>query len=551
MLPQGELRRILDLPRRVYGTPEGISWSEILRKRPDAPPLFEDQEVFLSACADAADAWFGPVQGGPGVAGFLACGAGKTLALLLAPIFFGVKPRNTLYITEANLIRQMELDARQWSRYYPVQEPKTLSYGKLSHPQYRKELWRRKPELILADEFHRIGEGARYKRLFEFLQEHPHVRLIGVSGSMMKSSLGQLHRMLALILRAWDPIPYNSLINNWASVLDIGGEYSRFDLEAIWPLVMWAGEHRARLDGSDRRMARQAFQERLKTCPGVVVTSGSFSVHATLTVRMIPFETTPELQRFEDFWELPDGTELVDSFEVYRHRRELRLGYYSRWDPETVEEEWVEARRRWGKYVRAYVEYGGFETRYFVEQAAQEGSLRLDALEAWARWRSAAATYEPPVTDVIWFRPDILRGLLDEHVRRAADPERVTVWYYNRAVADFIEREGDIRVIRARESKPHFGPAAVPLAFSVGWSRTDGATNFNEALVLQPPGGADALEQLLARHHRAGQTRDVVYKIVGGETDLAKLRTKAEALRHLSGAPQRILVADCPELVTT
>lgn len=550
MLQQGEIRRILDLDRRVYGHPEGISWTEVLRKRPDAPHLFPDQEIFLSACADAADTWFGPVQGGPGVAGFLACGAGKTLALLLAPLFFGVKPRNALYLTEANLIRQMERDARQWSKFYPVQEPKTLSYGKLSHPQYKKELWKRKPDMILADEFHRIGKRARYTRLFEYLQEHPHVRLIGVSGSMMKSSLSQLQRMLSLILRSWSPIPYNSNADNWASVLDIGGEYSRFDLDAIWPLVKWAEKHGATLDGSDRRMARQAFQERLKTCPGVVVTSGSFNVHATLTVRMLHPEMTPQLRQLEERWELPDGTELVDTLEIYRHRREVRLGYFSRWDPETVTEEWVTTRRRWAQIVNAYVEYGSFQTRFFVEQAARQGVLRHDAIEAWRAWRAASAAYEPPITEVIWFRPDILRGLLDVHVRQAPDPERVSIWYHNRAVADFIEAERDIRVIRAKESKPRFGPAAVPLAFSTGWSRTEGSTNFHEALVLQPPTGADAIEQLLARHHRAGQQRDVTYKLVGTEVDLAKLRQKAEALKNMSGAPQRILVADCPELVT-
>lgn len=546
----GEISRVLGLPRVHYTPPDGVSWSEVLRSRPDAPPLFEDQESFLTACAHAADTTFDAVQGSPGVAGFMGCGAGKTLALLLAPLIFGVPNYETMYLTQASLLNQLHRDVEQWSQWYPVKLPMTLSYGKLSHPAHRSDLFLSKPKLILADEFHRIGQKARYKRLFEYLETNPQVRLVGVSGSFMKDSLERLQSMLSLILRSWSPVPYNDVLDHWGCVLDIGGEYGRLDMDSVRPLIRWAKEHGMKVGGTHRYIARRAFRERLQSAPGVVVTTGKFNVHATLTMHVMIPQPTAELQRLEQLWELPDGTELVDTLEIYRHRRSMRLGFYTRWRPETVHDEFVEARSNWMRVVRAYEATGHFQSKWFIEQAAQERRLRQDSLDVWDRWCVAREKFEPPEGETVWFEPKILKRVVSNFIDASDDPERVSIWYHNIGVADMLMELGVVPVCRSGQAKPRFGPVAVPLSFSTGWSKTEHATNFCDSLILQPPSSADAMEQLLARHHRTGQDRDVTYTLYGDDADRAALMQKAGALQALTGNTQRILVAEWPGFVT-
>lgn len=536
---QGEIAQILALPRRRYRAK--AKFTKRLRLHRGAPDLLPAQEVFLAACEDAARTWFDDENGGPGVLGLMSCGSGKTLALQLAPLAFGSK--RPLILTEASLVAQLADDIKLWQEHYPCSARETLSYGKLSHRAYSNVLFELAPDLILADEGHNIGRetSARHKRLFRYLCANPACRLVVVTGTLMKRSLYDMASIAGLCLRGWSPLPFGTTLESWASVMDVGGEPSAHDRARVRSLVAWAPRQSRR--ATARTRARIALRHRLETCPGVVVTSGPLDVEVSLRLRLQEPKSYKALDELEGAWVLPDGTELVDSIEVYRHRRTLRLGFYYRYRPETCNADWFAARKRWMGVVRGSVAYGGFDSPYFVEQAAELGQLRSGALSVWQDWKKIRAKVSPPETESIWVAKHrainlVLQFWDDQETGRI-------VWAESGALFDLFEQIEPEAVYRAGGRPPTDGRTAlVSMAYSRGWNHENGSTLYDTALMLQPPTGADMMEQLLARHHRKHQTNDVDVTFYGTSLERYKMNQGATALSQITGNTQRFLLAD-------
>ncbi len=536
-----EIARILSIPSVMYtpGADPGVRW----RKHRGAPPLLDDQVRFLLACVDAANEPPTASGGAVGALGFMSCGSGKTLALQLAPHIFGVSRERCLLLTKAGLLKQLRQDIDTWGRHYTLADPPVMSYGKLSHPTAEHILEQRQPLLILADECHTIGQKARLKRLWRYFEAHRNARFVAVSGSLMDSEVARMADIAALALRHWCPFPFNGgVLEHWSSVLDAGGEYSQMDYGALEPLVRWAGVP----DGKPRARARAAVRTRLQSCPGVVVTSGPLNVGASLGIRLRKPTPSEALEQLVQSWVLPDGTQLVDMLEYYRHHRTLSLGFYYRWDPDTVYPEWMAARKAWNGVVQGHIEYGSFDTPYFVCQAAEQARLRSGDMYVYHRWRDAARRYDPPTRETVWVDERKLRTFVRIWWRANKGHGRI-VWYHSAAVGDFARRLG-WRVHPAGEPPPRVAsdtPTLVSLAHRTGWNAESGSTVFSRALVLEPPTTAREIEQLLARHHRRGQLADdVVFTLASDTSTYWALHQRCQAVHDMTAAPQRYILAD-------
>lgn len=90
-------------------------------------------------------------------------------------------------------------------------------------------------------------------------------------------------------------------------------------------------------------------------------------------------------------WKLPDGFELVDGVEVYRHALELALGFFYVWDPRP-EEYWLEARRYWRKFARSIVKLGKLDTDFEVANAAHSIQCTVDEI----RFREGLVEHKDP-----------------------------------------------------------------------------------------------------------------------------------------------------------
>lgn len=528
-----QVRRIVALDRVGYS--DYFCIGPTLATHDSPPPLLPDQSRFLAACKHASEADRSE-DGYPGVLGAMSCGSGKTLSLQLAPKVFGISSMRTTLITEANLIPQLRRDVEQWSEHYRLAQPRTLTYGKLSHPSGERVLERMAPQLIMLDEAHKLGRGARARRLWRYVEANRDCRVIAVSGSLLGAAVMDLADLANLVLRHWSPFPHtDGVLGHWASVLDVGGEYSVVDMGALTPLVRWAGLPPT---GCPRTDARNAVRSRLETAPGVLVTSGPLDVGPSLQLELHEPPQTDALKTLEKRWELPDGTQLVDMLEYARHASTLRLGFYYRFRPDTVNEEWMEARRRWNGLVKHLVEYGRFDTPYFAVEAAENRQLSPQQLSVYAAWKTIRDAVPEPERETVWVADGQarLRQMVEEW--RAAQPDSV-IWYHSKAIESLTFPR--VETVTAEDEPPDTeGCYMVSLAHRQGWN----GQRFSSAFVLQPPKSAREMEQLLSRHHRRGQKNDVYFKLFCTERDRRTIRDRAVAVRDTVGNAQRFLVAD-------
>lgn len=524
----GEVSRILGLPRVDYGPCPEITAE--LRLRPDARPLLATQTTALGACKAALEAGNGP-DGPRGVLCLMGCGDGKTLVGQLAPVIF--RSHRPLVITKASLIDQLHRDIIEWRSEYPVGRPQVMSYGKLSHPSGQASLDLHRPDLIILDEAHVLAnpKSARGKRFVRYVASRRHsVRVVAMTGSLANRSLLDLATVAGLTLRDWVPMPTNGTLGQWAAVLDVGTEPTANDYAAIRPLQVAFGG-----------TPREAFRKRLHTAPGVVVTAGAFAVGVSLSLARcapkLPAKIDMALRAIDERWELPDGTWLVDALEYARNRRTVRLGFYYRWRPDTVNDEWFEARREWSKVVRSRVEYGHYDSPWFVVQAAEAGRLDRWELARWSAWQVASRKYPPPEGETIWIDPHWIGKLVTSW--RAEKASGGLVWYRSRAVAEAAVDSG-WPVYPAGGEKPKGDFAFVSLGHATGWN----GQAYNRALVLEMPASARQAEQLLSRHHRRGQTSDVRFDIYAEKKELEKVARASEFVSQTTGQPMRWLLAD-------
>ena len=151
------------------------------------------------------------------------------------------------------------------------------------------------------------------------------------------------------------------------------------------------------------------------------------------------------------------------------------------------------------------------------------------------RWAAVKDRPAPPVVPV-WVDPTWLKRAIDGH--------QGIIWYESRAVADALERLG-VRTMRAGEQPPSDGQR---VALSV---RSHG-TGYNlqawrSALVLEPPSGGKAWEQMIGRLHRAGQphtvTFDVVHTSEAFQAALVSARADARYIEDTTGNHQKLNAA--------
>lgn len=540
-----EAERIARVPARHLRA-DAAEWTALLRRHAGAPPLRQAQADALSACAEAGEP--GP-WGARGAALLLGCGHGKTLVGQLAPCILGA--RSPLLLAPAPLLSQLGRDVATWRPHYPLAEPPALSYERLSSPSWRDVLDRVRPDLLVLDEAHALGNpnSARWRRISGYLTENPRCAVVLLSGTLTTSSLLELRHLLLAALRDRSPLPVDHTIRHWSAVIDAEGEPGPDDLYATAPLVAWAHEHGAPVG---RRVtpetARAAFLARLRTTPGVVLAHGE-GADVSLALRW--YEPGPEppavgeaLARLEGAWELPDGTELVDALEVWRARSTMPLGIWHRWT-ERPPESWVEARRGWAAILRALLELHDpeLDSPAVIADAVRSGRrASFRARNALTRWEREAELWTPTPEAVWlpggreWVAAGVARWLGD-------DGSPGLIWTDTPELGEGVARELGLHYHGAG-SPPPAGPSAVAAirVHGTGWN----GQRYHRQLILQPPGSGGAWEQLLARTHRPGQRHDVtaaVWRRPGAELVVRGAVTEARYTLAAAGAAQRLLDA--------
>lgn len=550
-----EIDRILSIPKRPQWPRRALvqEYSAEFRRACDAPPLLSSQAAFLAAHAAARESGLNGLGDARGALGVIQCGGGKTLALALAMLREALEGKRVMLITKASLLRELKRERERWHDVYhlpriagvdaigmkstPVCE--AMTYGLLSREAGMGQLITAAPEAIFLDEAHVLGAGKRRDNLWKYIRANRATAVHAVTGTLTNASVHDYAHLLAMVLRDRSPVPIRSdVLGQWASVVDRDGEPGREDLRAIAPLV------RSYFDFApiDQVHARDAMRQRLVDTPGVVVEASEFGADSSLSISVHgPTLSTPAwsaLRELDQAWTLPDGTELVDHLEVYRARQTLRLGFYSRWSEHDALDEWLDARQEWHRALRQATQYAGM-TRDEASRQAEAGHSGL--MLPWKRWQTVdSLPGASPQREVVWVdEGETLRNTVAAWRHTVTDEHRAIIWFQSHALVDVLQSAG-VPVFRSSATPPERGLSAVMMGHSVGWN----AAHFNQALVLEHPHIGNAIEQLLSRHHRTGQTRDVEFAIVGGPETQSKIENAARYASQQTGLRQRALIAD-------
>lgn len=524
-----------------------MTWTAALGS-PGARPLFASQEAWCAATW-AARRTAGP-WGPRGAVGLLGCGHGKTLCVWLTPALLGAA--RPLILLPAATRAQVRAEVASYATDYPalrgvLDRAAVVTYEALSNPAAASHrggglLERLRPDLVVADEAHKLGnpEGVGWRRLTRYLLDHPGTRYAPLSGTLSWSSVRQLAHHLHAALRDASPIPA-WVVDALATVVDVGGEPSSVD----WATVgEWLGERVA-----TKQRARELLFERILATPGVVHRSG-VAADVSLTIRALPrpdgFPGTIDtaLGRLAERWELPDGAELVDAIEVYAAERTLSWGHWRRWRDDARRDPawapWFAARATWAGVV-ARARHSGLESPGVVSDLARAGRLPLGDLGAWSAWE--AVRRAGPERETVWL-DDATRAWVTGHLAELR--AHGLVWYCGRGVEGALASSGPVH--GAGSARPTLaGAGASWRVHGTGWN----GQGYPRCAIAEAPTSAADWEQLLARSHRPGQTRDVEVVVVAYTAPQRDaLRASVAAARYAAtalGQPQRLLLATWPQ----
>jgi len=384
------------------------------------------------------------------------------------------------------------------------------------------------------------------RRVARYMHDQPLTHFCGVSGTIMSRSLKDFAHILLWCLKTSAPVPTAlEEIEEWAEALDEGVD----PLARRKPgaLLEFCTEEEKKA----RHPARVGFCRRLTETPGVVATVGEgehvdCSIYVRASRHKVSAETERHFETLRSAWETPDGWQLSQAVDVWRHAQELALGLFYAWEPRPPTP-WLESRRDWNRFVRETISRGRtYDSELHVANACDAGKLPTEAL---AKWRSIRDTFTPNVIPV-WCDDSALHACADWMKSPGL------VWVEHRFFAQrlseltgvpYYEGGGFDATGKYVEDAPSNTSAIVSCDANREGKNLQKLWHRN--LLVCPPASAAHWEQLIARTHRPGQTADeVIVDILLGCREnfdaCQKALEGARAIQEVTGKSQKLLLAD-------
>lgn len=486
-----ELRRVLNLPRRVWDQAEDLERLRVamtnLLKTPTGTWELQTQQAAALREMYEQLGLFGPV----GV------GEGKTLITLLAATL--MQSKRPLLLVPASLrdqtLKHVLPEMRQHWKIHP--NLRLLGYEELSLEKNAKILEEIQPDLIMADECHclkDLGTG-RTKRVSRYMRANPYTPFMAVSGTIANNSLRDYWHQIQWALKPMrTPLPRGyPEMQEWARAIDERVK----DEDRLGPGAL----RQFCKPGED---VRSGYRRRLVETPGVIATDEkklgvSLQLFGETGLR-VPSEVEAFLEKVNSTWELPDGEIITAAAHLSQIRRSVLCGFWRKWT-EQPPIEWLEARRSWNALVQHVLQFNkrGLDTPLQVWNDL-ERTGRCAELEAW---KSVKDTFEPQKEDV-W--------ISDYMVKYAAE------WLQKNDGICWVEYPSLGEAVAKHAGVPYFGAgdsgiltAKGPIVASIRAHGTGkNLQRWSTNLVIPPPSSGTTWQQLLGRTHRKGQLADTV-----------------------------------------
>ena len=548
-----ELRRILALPRRDWETTAAGLTEQISAyvRAPGGSQTLRPVQVAVLCDLHDYGGCLAPVR----------VGGGKTLVSLLAPVVVGAK--RPLLLVPAKLIEKTRHELALYRKHWLLPGyVRIVSYELLGRQQSATLLEEYAPDLIVADEAHKLksSTAAVTRRVKRYIEAHPDTKLLAMSGTVTKRSILDYVHLAAWSLRGNNPTPRDFVgRQEWSSVLDEKPRTKERLAPGALEQLCENDEERAAFAVEPVSAVRRAYRRRLVQTPGVVATQeGALGMSLQIDSEVIAVPgAVPHVAKLRREWVRPDGEEVIDAIELWRHLRELAQGFWYKWDP-APPREWLEARRAWGRVVREILRSNrrGLDSESQVIVAVQTTEDYVQHKPTLDAWLAIRPTYTPRT---------VAEWVDDSVIKRAARwmvAERGIVWVEHR---EFGERLNLVTKVpyysrggldaAGRSILDH--PKGYPMICSIA-ANAEGRNlqAWNTNLIVSPPSSGATWEQLLGRTHRDGQEEDEVtatllLAIREQGAAFERARNDARYITDTTGQEQKLTYADVTVIPAT
>ena len=513
----------------------------------------------------------------------LRVGGGKTLVTYLAPVV--VSAQRTLVVVPATLREKTLRDYQVLSKHWKNPENvRVLSYEMLSRADRESEINNFAPDFMIFDECHKLKsrKAAATRRVGRYLKANPSTRCLFLSGTITKRSLEDFSHILVWTLgeeRSPLPTRYDELFE-WALAVDekLPSTRTRVAPGALSELYDASEVAEARTDAL--RATRKAVGRRIEETPGII-SSGADIVPNSLVINEMYFgpphgcglmqreadrmastgmnyvrERAPTCARcalmlLHGAWEMPDGQLVTDAPAIWRHERELSLGFYYRWT-EQPPKPWMDARREWASLCRQTLKNNrrGLDTEAQLAAAVVRGEYPGAVQGAYEAWKKVRDSFEPK-TEAVWITDKVLQTV-GWFAKKQTAP---LLWVEHRAVGNKLSQlfgwpyHADMGKSKDGKFLEDRTPSDGPLILSTASCSTGrNLQAWCENIVVTSPASGSTYEQLLGRTHRDGQEADevvcdIIFTSDQSYGDFWQAVADAQYVEATTGAPQKLSVA--------
>lgn len=555
-----ELERILALPRRSW-EPRAEEYVQALTqylRQPNGRQTL--RAIQATALVEMHD--------NRGLLMPAAVGSGKGLTSLLS--FFVLESRRPLLLLPASLIEKTRKEAFAYSKHWIIPPfIRMESYEKLGRTNHVNLLEEAQPDVIVADECHRLRNtsAASTRRVKRYLETHPNTIFVGMSGTVMKRSILDFAHLAYWALRHKNPTPVTFQDRQaWAMALDEKREgEARLAPGALVRMCTEEDKQAMARSGSlDESLAvvRRAVMRRVMDTPGIVATRqkllGTSLRIENVIVRGQGAPHFAALQGLRERWERPDGEPLLDAIELWRHCREVACGFFYRWNP-APPEIWRERRRAWAAFMRTILRTNrsNIDSEAAVVKAIEQGLYPRNVLD---QWREVRGLYDPEKhKEAVWLDAEVLkfceRWLFGKDTHVPKSTQGGIVWVEHTEFGRMLSKRTGVPYYQQGGQDPKGNniedhPAELPLIASIDSNATGrNLQKWNTNLVVSPPQNGARWEQLLGRTHREGQEADEVsYQVATSIPEqldsFNRARGDARAIEDMTGQPQKLCYGD-------